>query len=187
MKAKVKPLTEREATALRLVGEGKPTAVFEGTDPTHGGSFRARADLTIVRGAWERGCDFEVEADGFGTGGGTRGDWSALRDSSDKAIDAMLVKGVAFLHRHLSKKPGRLAVRQVCAPEFAALIGKASKAALVDALWNACHLGTDESTEQITTKAARELRIALDARCDRVPVILRNRAAWPIDSDGPGD
>ena len=52
--------------------------------------------------------------------------------------------------------------------KFDELIGCYSKAALVDALWCACQLGTDESKEEITTKAAREMQAALNLRGDRV-------------------
>jgi|TARA_R110000824_G_scaffold41944_1_gene124183 hypothetical protein len=51
--------------------------------------------------------------------------------------------------------------------EFDALIGSYSKAALVDALWCACQLGAD-THEEITTRGAREMRIALRMRGDRV-------------------
>ena len=67
--------------------------------------------------------------------------------------------------------------------EFDELIGCYSKAALVDALWCACQLGTDESREEITTKAAREMLIALNLRDDRVRPALVAAAVRRIDSD----
>ena len=57
----------------------------------------ARFDLLLIRQAWNRGCSFEAEADGFGAGIGTMGDWSAIRDSSDGAIVKMLEKAMNFL------------------------------------------------------------------------------------------
>lgn len=58
----------------------------------------ARFDLFIIKQAWNKGCDFEQEADGFGSGMGTMGgDWSGIRDSSDEAITKMLEKALNFL------------------------------------------------------------------------------------------
>jgi hypothetical protein len=75
----------------------------------------------------------------------------------------------------------------LASPAFALLCGRVSKAALVDALWCACQLGTDESREQITAQAARNLEIALDARDDRVPRAITTAAQGRIDSDPPED
>jgi hypothetical protein len=72
---------------------------------------------------------------------------------------------------------------EMASGEFDAIIGCYSKAALVDALWCACQLGTDESAEQITTRAAREIRIALDLRGDRVRPELVAAASRRTDSD----
>jgi hypothetical protein len=73
-----------------------------------------------------------------------------------------------------------------CAPNsFDALISCYSKAALIDALWCACQLGTDGSYEEITTLAARELRIALQTRRDRVYQELVTVADRRIDNDPP--
>lgn len=49
----------------------------------------ANFPLAIIRMAWDSGCDFEQEADGFGPGEGTKGDWSGIRDSSDAARATM--------------------------------------------------------------------------------------------------
>lgn len=57
----------------------------------------ASLSLLIIHEAWDRGCDFEEEADGFGKGIGTHGDWSAIRDSSDNAKSKMLQKALNFL------------------------------------------------------------------------------------------
>ncbi len=54
------------------------------------------------------------------------------------------------------KKPSTVA-----ATEFASLFNQMSKAALIDSLWCACALGTNESDEEITTQAARNAEIAL--------------------------
>jgi len=66
---------------------------------------------------------------------------------------------------------------------FDELLGCYSKAALVDALWCACQLGTNESTEEITIRAAREMQIALRTRGDRVRPALVATAALPLDGD----
>jgi len=69
--------------------------------------------------------------------------------------------------------------------ECAVMLSTVSKQALIDALWCACQLGTDESSEQITTQAARNLEIALRERGDRIPPIVTETAARWITSDGP--
>jgi hypothetical protein len=82
--------------AIALVRGGKPHATIAGT--TVGGiNFRGRADLMVVREAWDRGADFEAEADGFGAGAGTLGDWSAIRDSTPAAIAAMTRKALRYV------------------------------------------------------------------------------------------
>lgn len=54
--------------------------------------------LFIVREAWERGCNFEDLADGFGEGSGTMGgDWSGIRDSSPGAKERMVERAVNHL------------------------------------------------------------------------------------------
>lgn len=57
--------------------------------------------LFLIRMAWEAGLDLEEDADGFGYGEGTHGDWSAIRDSSDGAIRSMLGKSLTFISRRL--------------------------------------------------------------------------------------
>ncbi len=81
------------------------------------------------------------------------------------------------------RRSGVIKKRATAPAEFVRLLNVASKAALLDALWCSCQLGTDESAEQITTKAARELKIALDMRGDRVPSELAAAAERRIDSD----
>lgn len=54
--------------------------------------------LFLIDQAWQRGCDFECLADGFGVGMGTMGgDWSGIRDSSDNAITAMFTRAMNFM------------------------------------------------------------------------------------------
>jgi hypothetical protein len=61
-------------------------------------THRCGFPLFIIGQAWQRGCDFECLADGFGVGKGTMGgDWSGIRDSSDNAIAAMLTKALNHL------------------------------------------------------------------------------------------
>lgn len=53
--------------------------------------------MWLVHLAWDRGCDFEDLADGYGEGMGTHGDWSGIRDSTRPARDAMFARAVEFL------------------------------------------------------------------------------------------
>jgi hypothetical protein len=77
-----------------------------------------------------------------------------------------------------SKKPAVMASR-----DFARMFNQLSKAALIDALWCACQLGTDESPEQIASQAARNAQIALHHRGDRWPTEIITVARGRIDSD----
>lgn len=61
--------------------------------------FSASFPLFLIREAWEAGCDFEEDADGFGPGLGTHGDWSGIRDSSDEAKRVMFEKALNFFFR----------------------------------------------------------------------------------------
>lgn len=61
-----------------------------------GVSFEADPSLFLIKRAWDRGCDLEDLADGFGPIG-TMGDWSAIRDSSAEAKDLMLLEALVFL------------------------------------------------------------------------------------------
>ena len=54
--------------------------------------------LTIIRLTWHKGCYFEDLADGYGDGGGTGGDWSGIRDSSEIAIEKMLERALNFIN-----------------------------------------------------------------------------------------
>ena len=59
---------------------------------------RASFSLFLIKLAWDKGCDLEAEADGFGLGRGTcGGDWSGIRDSSSAATELMLAKAINFL------------------------------------------------------------------------------------------
>lgn len=78
--------------ALMLCRAGMPDTVFRGTED--GINYSASADLKVIGGAWGA-VDFEAEADGYGPGMGTHGDWSGIRDSSPEAIKRMLAKALA--------------------------------------------------------------------------------------------
>lgn len=66
------------------------------TYTTERGKASANFPLFLIQQAWHRNCNFEAEADGFGKGEGTKNDWSAIRDSSDEAKNAMLAKALNF-------------------------------------------------------------------------------------------
>lgn len=84
--------TKAAFSNIKELGNGR----FEGE--SNGFAFSACYNLFLIRKAWERGCtDMERLADGFGPGMGTQGDWSAIRDSSDEAITAMLEAALNFL------------------------------------------------------------------------------------------
>lgn len=76
------------------------------------------------------------------------------------------------------KKPPMMA-----AESFVEMFAGVSRAALVDALWCACQLGTDETTEEITTQAARNVQIALRHRDDVIRAAISRAAAGRLDSD----
>lgn len=59
--------------------------------------FSAGFPLFLIREAWGLGCSFEREADGYGPGRGTHGDWSGIRDSSPEAVERMLEKALNFI------------------------------------------------------------------------------------------
>lgn len=80
--------------------------------------------------------------------------------------------------RGITKKGLRMA-----SPHFDAAFSRISKAALMDALWCACQLGTDESSGQIEAQAARNASAALYARGDRIPRDIAEMAIRTIDSD----
>jgi len=61
-------------------------------------NFDASFPLFLIREAWHRGMNAEDLADGFGEGLGTcDGDWSGIRDSSEKARNLMLERALNFL------------------------------------------------------------------------------------------
>lgn len=83
---------EPEVVDFRFVSRG------EFTYRTKAGNLVAACfTLSLIRTAWNMGCDFEDLADGFGPGAGTHGDWSAIRDSSIDAENAMLARAMTFL------------------------------------------------------------------------------------------
>ena len=63
----------------------------------HGVGTICSFDLFLIRQAYDRGCDFEDLADGYGPGQGTRGDWSGIRDSTDGAVERMLERALNHL------------------------------------------------------------------------------------------
>lgn len=76
--------------------------IIEGTTDNY--RYKAGLTLTIIRLAWDKGCSFELEADGFGPGQGTHGDWSAIRDSSHDSIRVMLEKSLNYLMYDLKRR-----------------------------------------------------------------------------------
>jgi hypothetical protein len=86
--------------ALALVNSGKPKASFKGFDEELKVPFSARADLFVIREAWNRGMNVEDLADGYGLGLGTcGGDWSGIRDSSEEQVAKMRDRAVKFLEK----------------------------------------------------------------------------------------
>lgn len=78
------------------MADGTFLGTFSGNNKN--GAFSARYDLFLIQKAWERGCDFEDLADGFGEGLGTQGgDWSGIRDSSDDATERMFERALNHL------------------------------------------------------------------------------------------
>jgi len=74
---------------LKLDGE-----TISYTDESGYTAMSANLSLLLIQEAWNAGVCFEAEADGFGSGIGTQGDWSAIRDSSDEALAKMLQKAL---------------------------------------------------------------------------------------------
>ena len=82
-------------TKLTMTGECRIEGEHDGFP------FRADLALYIIRLAWEAGMNAEDLADGFGRGLGTGGDWSAIRDSSHEAVEAMLDRALKFIEERL--------------------------------------------------------------------------------------
>jgi hypothetical protein len=78
-------------TNITIINHGEFTYNDENGNPV-----RASFPLYLIHRAWNKGCSFELLADGFGKGYGTMGDWSAIRDSSEKAIAAMFKRALEF-------------------------------------------------------------------------------------------
>jgi hypothetical protein len=79
---------------LKILDHGEITFVSD-----RGWNTAAKFSLLLIGCAWDRGCDFEDLADGFGEGMGTMGgDWSGVRDSSHAAIEAMLERAMNHLN-----------------------------------------------------------------------------------------
>jgi hypothetical protein len=60
--------------------------------------------MHFIRMAWDHGCSFEQEADGYGAGAGTNGDWSGIRDSSHEAKEIMFQKANNFIEDKLGRE-----------------------------------------------------------------------------------
>lgn len=88
-------MEDTEWTALTVNADG--SLDFRRRDGREG---RASLPLLLIRKAWSKGLNLEGLADGFGAGRGTKGDWSAIRDSTEPAIAAMLMAAVNFLELH---------------------------------------------------------------------------------------
>ncbi|OFW37676.1 MAG: hypothetical protein A3J29_06285 [Acidobacteria bacterium RIFCSPLOWO2_12_FULL_67_14b] len=67
---------------------------------------------------------------------------------------------------------------------FAAMFSQLSKGALIDTLWCASQLGTNETAAEIASQAARNAAIALGLRGDGVPADVQAQSEQRIDSDG---
>lgn len=78
----------------------------------------------------------------------------------------------------IGKKPALVA-----SDAFTKLLDQLSKAALIDALWCACQLGTNDSEEEITIQAARNAVAALRMRSDRIPKDIAACAEDLLESD----
>ena len=68
----------------------------------NGTNFSANFSLFLIAQARTLGCGFEDLADGFGVGMGTlqstgESDWSAIRDSSNEAVERMLERTLNYL------------------------------------------------------------------------------------------
>lgn len=122
-----------------------------------------------------------------------------VRDVRDAAVWVLLVSvaGGSRLHRRMpqegvgdSRSEGGALMAGITKKQalmssrpFAAMFDKVSKAALIDSLWCACQLGTDESEPQIATQAARNVVVALKSRGDKVPYEIESQSENVIDSD----
>ena len=79
-------------TKVELIEDG-----FNYTD-ARGNQHSASYRMFLIRNAWNRGCNLEDLADGFGKGLGTmNGDWSGIRDSSDEAVRKMLERALNYM------------------------------------------------------------------------------------------
>lgn len=99
---------EQMAARIRA-DDAAPLEVFEvehdGAFEWKKGSRRGSAAITlhVIRMAWHAGLDVEEDADGFGPGAGTHGDWSAIRDSSKEARARMFGKALDFIESRLKR------------------------------------------------------------------------------------
>jgi hypothetical protein len=82
--------------ARRNLRAGPSFASIAYTDD-RGQEHSANLAVLLIAEAWRTGCGFEDLADGFGKGMGTRGDWSAIRDSTNAATERMLERALNHL------------------------------------------------------------------------------------------
>lgn len=67
--------------------------------------------------------------------------------------------------------------------DFDRMFSQISKSALIDALWCACQLGTNDTYEEITIQAARNVEAALRARHDRIPTDITEAAGRVLEGE----
>lgn len=106
-------LTRVPTMKARYDNEGLPplrTGDIEYKDVS-GHAVIADLGMLLIRKAWEDRCEMEDLADGFGVGSGTHGDWSAIRDSSQEAKDAMLERA---LNHHFPVRSRVIEHEQLC-------------------------------------------------------------------------
>lgn len=79
--------------------------------------------------------------------------------------------------KRIGKKPAAMASH-----EFARMFSQVSKQALIDALWCASQLGTNDTIEEYIANAAKNVEIALRERGDRIPPDIAAAATMSIDA-----
>lgn len=154
------PWTGVQGESEKTMARFQPDSHVEGVHP-NGIRFYARFDLHVIHVAWDAGCNFEKEADGFGPGCGTHGDWSGIRDSTEEAIEKMYAKACRFLRMRgkwgdatkglrLSKGiPGEVSNDVEVFKSFEEMSLKNDPVAR--AIWSLCNLGslTDDQLKTI--------------------------------------
>ena len=89
---------EPRFTSITVRNDGA-TGIGDFSGKERGKRFIGGFSLFLIKEAWNRGCDLEDLADGFGSGAGTGDarDWSGIRDSSEIAINTMLERALNYL------------------------------------------------------------------------------------------